>query len=99
MAPKHECDQIGTLADHEDRLDQVERSLNDGRVTFAEIRKDLAVVQATVTAINAKLDSRGSIGAKIVDALVFWAVPAVGTGAVLTMGPGILAALAGRGHP
>ena len=97
MSPKHECDQIGTLADHEERLDQVERSLNDGRVTFAEIRKDLAVVQSTVTAINAKLDERGSIGAKIQDALIFWAVPAIGTGTLLAIGPGILAAV--KGHP
>jgi hypothetical protein len=86
----HDCVQEDRLSalekradDHSDRIKLAEARLNDGRVEFAEIRKDLAALAVTLAEIKVALaDRNGDLWAKVRDALIFWLVPIVG-GAIL----------------
>lgn len=67
--------------DHSDRIRRCETSLADGRVQFAELRKDM---QATTSAVDhlAKVvelsaaNNRPDYAADAIRAVIFWVVPA-----------------------
>lgn len=69
--------------DHSTRIRASETQLADGRVEFAEIRKDIqaatvAVVHLTNQVERALTQSPG-YGQKVIEALIFWAVPILGS--------------------
>jgi hypothetical protein len=51
--PPHECQHGKRLDDHSDRITRAEAALADGRVTFAELRKDLGAIAEKVGALTA----------------------------------------------
>lgn len=81
----HKCDQehrIGALEtraeDHHGRIRDAETALHNGRVEFAEIKKDLAAIQLALAELKVQIAARPSDWQqKVVDALIFWAVPLV----------------------
>ena len=84
----HKCDQEHRLTalekradDQSNRLRDAETALHNGRVEFAEIRRDLAAIQLALAELKVQIAARPSDWPqKIVDALIFWAVPLVGGG-------------------
>ncbi len=86
--PPHKCDQEHRLTacenrsdDHSDRIRDAELALQNGRVEFAEIKKDLAAIQLALAELKVQLAAKPSDWQqKIVDALIFWAVPLVAGG-------------------
>jgi hypothetical protein len=88
VEPIHECSQEHRLAalehrmdDHSTRMREAENALHDGRVEFAEIKKDLAQIMAALVEMKAQIAAKPSDWQqKVVDALIFWAVPLVGGG-------------------
>jgi predicted nucleic acid-binding Zn-ribbon protein len=88
VEPIHECSQEHRLAalehrmdDHSTRMREAENALHDGRVEFAEIKKDLAQIMAALVEMKAQIASKPSDWQqKVVDALIFWAVPMIGGG-------------------
>ncbi len=83
--PDHHCDQAHRLLTIEaeqskqnTRLDNAETALHSGRVEFAEIKKDLAAIQLALAELKVQIAAKpGDWQQKIVDALIFWAVPLV----------------------
>jgi hypothetical protein len=81
IPPIHVCDQAHRLSalehradDHSDRITKAETALGDGRVQFAEIRKDLAQIQALLMEMRA---GKQGFADKAIDAAIHWGVPAV----------------------
>lgn len=81
VSPTHECSQEHRIAalehrsdDHSGRIREAETALGDGRVQFAEIRKDLAQIQVLLLEMRA---GKQSFADKAIDAAIHWGVPAV----------------------
>lgn len=74
---------VQRLNEHSSTLSQHAVALTDGKIEFASIKKDLALI------IQGQMELKQSIAAKpsdvwgkVLDAIIFWAVPIIG-GAVL----------------
>lgn len=82
---EHECTQQHRLlaleqraSGHSDRIAKAEAQLIEGRIQFAAILKDLAQIQTTLVKMEAAMSEKDrGIGSKIMDAVIFWAVPVV----------------------
>jgi hypothetical protein len=88
-APPHECDQEQRLTslekaqdDQGSRIRDCEAALSDGRVQFAEVRKDLSQIMVSLVELKAQIAGTSPVWEKIRDAAIFWAVPLIG-GAIL----------------
>ena len=78
----HKCDQSHRIYALETKQEKMLAELADGRVSFAELRKDIHAATKAIEEVVAQLkESRAqNIPDKIRDALIFWLVPLVGSG-------------------
>jgi len=81
---QHKCDQAHRLTTLERRIDRVDDAIADGRVSFAEIRKDIQQATHAIAALAEQIRSQSEqrVQARIIDALIFWAVPLLGGAAL-----------------
>ncbi len=87
--PHHACDQEHRLValerardDHSGRLRDAEKSLGDGRVEFAELRKDLQAATRAIEALTERVgkameEKKNAVWEKVLDAVIHWGVPAI----------------------
>jgi len=85
--PHPDCTQAHRLDSMEERihdhgvaLTQHAIALTDGKIEFASIKKDLALILQNQVELKASIADRSPIVGKIIDALIFWAVPIIGGG-------------------
>jgi uncharacterized coiled-coil protein SlyX len=66
---------------HSVRIERTETALADGRVQFAEVRKDLqaltSALQSLVTEVRAERAAKPTFLNKVADAAIHWGVPLV----------------------
>jgi hypothetical protein len=87
LPSEHRCDQDARLDSMEERihdhgvaLTQHAVALTDGKIEFASIKKDLAQIIQNQMELKASIADRSPIMGKVIDALIFWAVPICGGG-------------------
>ena len=73
----HRCDQAHRLHSLERKTEELGRELSDGRVVFAELRKDIHAVTTAIENLAAQIQNAPQVTAldKARDAAIFWLVP------------------------
>lgn len=75
----HKCDQSHRIYTLEVKQEKMLEELADGRVSFAELRKDIHAATRAIEEVVAQLKESRAQGVtdKIRDAVIFWLVPVI----------------------